>query len=160
MWWSVFLFYLFSSPGTEKRTTILYSEEITPHLHLQYQDALGLRTFQAERTDCLFRSNIFLSNLSPSCYFEIYPPNQTVYFSMSQLATVRFTECIDRFVKGQIIVGRMICCDCLWASSRPICLLQMSLEDQASEPSVGQGRRLMGNVIFLWRVKCSLHVTC
>lgn len=83
---------------------------------------------------------------------EIYPPNQRVYFSMSQLATVRFAEHIDRFVKGQVIVGE-------WCALIASGLLQdqfvwLSLEGRGSElRSVGQGRSLTGNAISLWRVK-------
>ncbi len=54
---------------------------------------------------------------------EIYPPNRRVYFSMSQLAMVRFAERIDRFVKGQVTVGEWCALIASGASSRPICLV-------------------------------------
>lgn len=99
----------------------------------------------------VFSCQTFLFLIIP----EIYPPNQRVYFSMSQLATVRFAEHIDRFVKGQVIVGE-------WCALIASGLLQdqfvwLSLEGQGSEfRSVGQGRSLTRNVISLWRVECLL----
>lgn len=66
---------------------------------------------------------------------------------MSQPATVRSTEHIDRFVKGQVIVGE-------WCALIASGLLQdqfvwLSLEGWGSELSVGQGGSLTGNVISL-----------
>lgn len=34
----------------------------------------------------------------------MHPPNQTVYFNVTQLAPVKLNEHIDRVVKGQVIV--------------------------------------------------------
>lgn len=69
---------------------------------------------------------------------------------MSQLATVRFAERIDRFVKGQVIVGE-------WCALIASGLLQdqfvwLSLEGWGLRTQCGAGKEPDG--------KCDLLVTC
>lgn len=82
---------------------------------------------------------MYLVNLSLPHYSRA-SPTQRVYFSVSQLAPVKL---IDR-------CGWVVSSDCLWASSRPICLLvTLGLVLEAQR---GAGKELDG--------KCDLLVTC
>lgn len=130
----------------------------TPFMHLQSTICLNSPRICQAKTLTLFHIKYSLLNLIIS---QFWPPKRRVYFSTSQPVAVRLAKCIDRFVRGQVIVAWV------WSALIASGLLQdqfvwLSLEARAWDSAWGRevSWREIWSPCDVWSASSSCGLAC